>query len=126
MVGRVIHNFNIKANDLLGNYKRKKFHISVGDDLPAGVDYAVFDFAINAGPAAARKMIQKALGVTADGSIGPATMKAIQEAEGKDLLDKFSNSKEAFYKSLPTVQTYGKGWLKRVADVQTSASTMLA
>ncbi|MFT5582406.1 MAG: DNA-directed RNA polymerase subunit beta, partial [Psychromonas sp.] len=37
LVGRVIHNFNIKANDLLGNYKRKKFHISVGDELPAGI-----------------------------------------------------------------------------------------
>ncbi len=37
LVGRVIHNFNIKANDLLGIYKRKKFHISVGDELPAGI-----------------------------------------------------------------------------------------
>jgi DNA-directed RNA polymerase subunit beta len=37
LVGRVIHNFNIKANDLLGVYKRKKFHISVGDELPAGI-----------------------------------------------------------------------------------------
>ena len=37
MVQRVIHNFNIKANDLLGNYKRKKFHISVGDELPSGI-----------------------------------------------------------------------------------------
>ena len=37
LVGRVIHNYNIKANDLLGIYKRKKFHISVGDDLPAGI-----------------------------------------------------------------------------------------
>ncbi|RYM32408.1 DNA-directed RNA polymerase subunit beta [Brumimicrobium glaciale] len=37
MIQRVIHNFTIKANDLLGNYKRKKFHISVGDELPAGI-----------------------------------------------------------------------------------------
>ncbi len=37
LVGRVIHNFNIKSNDLLGAYKRKKFHISVGDELPAGI-----------------------------------------------------------------------------------------
>ena len=116
----------LKKEDVKPLYKRDYWDAVRGDDLPAGVDYAVFDFAINAGPAAARKMIQKALGVTADGSIGPATMKAIQEAEGKDLLDKFSHSKEAFYKSLPTFQTYGKGWLKRVADVQTSASTMLA
>ncbi|MFN5637288.1 MAG: DNA-directed RNA polymerase subunit beta, partial [Flavobacteriales bacterium] len=37
MISRVIHNFSIKANDLLGNYKRRKFHISVGDELPAGI-----------------------------------------------------------------------------------------
>ena len=37
LISRVIHNFNIKANDLLGIYKRKKFHISVGDELPAGI-----------------------------------------------------------------------------------------
>lgn len=37
LIQRVIHNFNIKSNDLLGAYKRKKFHISVGDELPAGI-----------------------------------------------------------------------------------------
>lgn len=37
LIGRTIHNFTIKANDLLGAYKRKKFHISVGDELPAGI-----------------------------------------------------------------------------------------
>jgi len=37
LVQRLIHNFNIKSNDLLGAYKRKKFHISVGDELPAGI-----------------------------------------------------------------------------------------
>ena len=115
----------LKKEDVKPLYKRDYWDAVKGDNLPAGVDYAVFDFAINAGSSAARKMIQKALGVTADGAIGPATMKAIQEADALDLLDKFSHSKEAFYKSLPTFQTYGKGWLKRVADVQTSASTMI-
>lgn len=37
LVSRLLHNFTIKANDLLGIYKRKKFHISVGDELPAGI-----------------------------------------------------------------------------------------
>ncbi len=37
LIQRVIHNFTIKANDLLGNYKRRKFHISVGDELPSGI-----------------------------------------------------------------------------------------
>jgi DNA-directed RNA polymerase subunit beta len=34
---RLLHNFSIKANDILGAYKRKKFQISVGDELPAGI-----------------------------------------------------------------------------------------
>ena len=37
LVIRVLHNFNIKSNDLLGSNKRKKFHVSVGDELPAGI-----------------------------------------------------------------------------------------
>ena len=115
----------LKKDDVKPLYKRDYWDAVKGDDLPIGVDYAVFDFAINAGGSAARKMIQKALGVTADGAIGPATMKAIQEADGKELLEKFSHSKEAFYKSLPTFQTYGKGWMRRVADVQASASSMI-
>lgn len=36
-VAAVVHNYSIKANDLLGVYKRKKFQISVGDELPAGI-----------------------------------------------------------------------------------------
>ncbi|MFZ5552540.1 MAG: DNA-directed RNA polymerase subunit beta [Bacteroidota bacterium] len=36
-INRLIHNFNIKANDLLGIYKRKKFQVTVGDELPAGI-----------------------------------------------------------------------------------------
>ncbi len=36
-IQRVLHNFNIKANDLLGAYKRKQFQITVGDELPSGI-----------------------------------------------------------------------------------------
>jgi DNA-directed RNA polymerase subunit beta len=37
LIKQTIHNFNIKANDLLGAYKRKKFALTVGDELPAGI-----------------------------------------------------------------------------------------
>ena len=33
----LLHNFNIKYNDILGRYKREKFQITVGDELPAGI-----------------------------------------------------------------------------------------
>jgi DNA-directed RNA polymerase subunit beta len=37
LVKRVVHNYNLKYNDILGIYKRKKFQITVGDELPAGI-----------------------------------------------------------------------------------------
>jgi DNA-directed RNA polymerase subunit beta len=37
LIERVLHNFNLKATDVLGIYKRKKFQISVGDELPNGI-----------------------------------------------------------------------------------------
>ena len=37
MIKRLIHNFNIKASDLLGLHKRSKFAITVGDELPVGI-----------------------------------------------------------------------------------------
>ncbi len=37
LIQRLLHNYNIEANDLLGIYKRKKFQITVGDELPAGI-----------------------------------------------------------------------------------------
>ena len=37
LAARLIHNYNLKYNDLLGVYKRKKFQVTVGDELPAGI-----------------------------------------------------------------------------------------
>ncbi len=37
LIQRLLHNYSIKYNDILGIYKRKKFHISVGDELPTGI-----------------------------------------------------------------------------------------
>ncbi|MCO6470242.1 MAG: DNA-directed RNA polymerase subunit beta [Saprospiraceae bacterium] len=34
---RMLHNYSIKVNEELGHYKREKFNISIGDELPAGV-----------------------------------------------------------------------------------------
>jgi DNA-directed RNA polymerase subunit beta len=37
MINTLLHNYNIKYNEELGRYKREKFNISIGDELPAGV-----------------------------------------------------------------------------------------
>ncbi len=37
LVAKLLHNFNIKLNGELGRYKREKYNISIGDELPTGV-----------------------------------------------------------------------------------------
>ena len=106
-------------------YKANYWDAVKADDLPRGVDYAVFDSAVNMGSGRAAKLLQAALGVTADGSIGRATIAAATAADPTELLEAFSLGKEAFYQSLPTFATFGKGWLNRVAHVQDAAEGML-
>ena len=37
LVARLLHNYTIKVNEERGRYKREKFNINIGDELPAGV-----------------------------------------------------------------------------------------
>ena len=106
-------------------YKARYWDACHCSDLPRGVDYAVFDSAVNMGPGRAAKLLQTALGVNADSVIGRATIAAAVAADPVELLEAFSLGKEAFYQSLPTFTTFGKGWLNRVAHVQDAAEQMM-
>jgi lysozyme family protein len=107
-------------------YKRKFWDACKCDELPTGVDYLVFDFAVNAGPGRSAKILQTAVGVPADGGIGPITLAAVKAQDPTELIQKFSDAKEDFYRSLITFETFGKGWLNRVAAVKVKANSMLA
>ena len=115
----------LTKDDVKPLYKKNYWDAVMGDSLPSGLDYAAFDFAINAGSNASRKMVQIAVGVNNDGIFGPATLKAIQNADAKDVLGKFTSAKIKFYQSLSNFDVYGKGWLKRCADVQQIANEMI-
>lgn len=105
-------------------YKRKYWDACKCDALPAGVDYLVFDFAVNAGVGRSAKILQQALGVPEDGAIGPTTLHNVSVMDRGELIARFSEAKEEFYKSLKTFDTFGKGWLSRVAEVRGTAQTM--
>jgi lysozyme family protein len=101
-----------------------------GDNLPKGIDYAVFDFSVNAGSNRSIKLLQQAVGVVDDGLIGPATLKAVNNSDLKETLEQFSAAKESFYKGIvdknQTQVKFIKGWLARIDEVEQSASKMLA
>jgi lysozyme family protein len=96
-----------------------------GDNLPKGVDYAVFDLAVNSGPGKAAKTLQSVLGANPDGQIGPATLRALETANARDVATKVCDARLAFLQSLPTYGTFGKGWSRRVAEVEQTAFNMV-
>ena len=110
--------------DVAPLYKRKYWDKVSGDLLPSGLDYAVFDAAINSGPGKAAKWLQEVAGVAADGAIGPATLTAVNAKPVQDMIAQYNDKRLQFLESLPTWATFGKGWGARVASVQSSASQL--
>lgn len=99
------------------------------DSLPVGTDYLYFDMAVNSGPHEANILLQRALGVTADGRIGPITRAAVNAANPHTLIDNFTAQKVAFYRAISTHAGQRKfldGWLNRARDVHDAALKMVA
>ena len=110
--------------DVAPLYKRKYWDKVSGDDLPAGLDYAVFDAAINSGPGRAAKWLQEAVGVVADGAIGKGTLAAVAAFDVQELIKAYNDKRLGFLQGLPTFGTFGKGWTNRVASVQAVSSSL--
>ena len=111
--------------DVAPLYKANYWDKIKGDDLPAGVDYVCFDLAVNSGVGRAAKTLQKAVGVTADGAIGPATMAAVGTQNPRSLATEICEIRLSFLQSLPTFETFGKGWTRRVQEVEKVAFDMV-
>lgn len=107
-------------------YKAKYWDKIKGDDLPTGVDYAVFDAAVNSGPRRAAKWLQSCVGVEPDGGIGPKTLAAVAAFDPAELVEDYAKRRLSFLMDLPHWGTFGKGWSRRVAEVQSTAASMTA
>jgi lysozyme family protein len=95
------------------------------DTLPNGVDYIVFNNNVLDGPVRSTILLQQALGVTADGRVGPITREAIRNANPAMLITSLSNVSRNFYLSLHQPK-FIKGWLNRVASVNKNALALAA
>lgn len=105
-------------------YRKNYWDAVSADALPIGVDYVAFDCGVNHGPARARKWLQAAANVKADGALGPVSMEAIKAAGAAEMIRRLGRGREAFYRRLNTFPTFGKGWLRRNAEVTAKALEM--
>jgi len=102
-------------------YRTRYWDAVHGDQLPSGLDYAVFDYAVNSGPSRAIKHLQVALGVPSDGQLGPVTIQAAKTAPPSVTIEYLCDLRLAFLKRLSTWSTFGRGWNSRVIGVRALA-----
>ena len=109
-------------------YRAKYWLAARCDDLPAGIDLCVFDFAVNAGPSRAVRFLQRLVKATEDGVIGPKTIAAVSKrvtAGGvAPLIREYQDARRVYYRRLPTFDAFGRGWLRRTDLVEASALRM--
>ncbi len=113
------------SNDQLEHiYRTGYWDRSKCDDLPSGVDYAVFDAAVNSGPGRAARWLQAAVGADQDGGIGPATLGKVSAMDPKEMIGEMLDRRLRFLQGLDTWPTFGKGWERRVEGVRQIAIKM--
>jgi len=99
-------------------YKQKYWDRVKADDLPSGVNYAVFDAGVNSGTGRAAKWLQEAVGAVPDGAIGEKTLAKVKAHDADALVNAYCDNRLNFLKGLKTFDTFGKGWTRRVEEVR--------
>ena len=108
-------------------YKRKYWDACRADELISGLDYAVFDVAVNSGVGRAIKLLQSCVGATPDGAYGSITSALVKKASSEPdrIIRLFCSRRLEFLTTLKSFPVFGKGWSRRVAEVQDTALQMI-
>lgn len=111
----------LSAAEIGAIYRARYWRAVAADRLPEGVDLAVFDLAVNSGPGRAARLLQASLGLDQDGRIGPVTLAAAARAEPAALVREIGRRRLSFLQRLAAWTAFGRGWSRRVADVEAEA-----
>lgn len=85
------------------------------DELPAGIRFHMFDAAVNSSPQRAIKWLQQALGVEADGVLGPLTLLAAIQASPTVVAARLTGVRLRFMSDRRNWPAAGRGWARRIA-----------
>lgn len=109
-------------DQVLAIYKQQYWDALSCDELPAGIDFVVFDYGVNSGISRAANLLQQMTGADVDGEVGPDTIAATAKVtDVAGFINKFCDARLAFLKGLGTWGTFGKGWTNRVEGVRQEA-----
>lgn len=105
---------NLSEQDAENIYRRDYYEPLHGDDLALPVTMVLFDGAVNAGLHRAVIWLQQAAGQTADGVLGPLSLRAVKAADGVSLAREMLARRIDFCARLPVWPDFGLGWSRRV------------
>lgn len=113
---------DLTKEDAKAIYKRDFWDRIDADELPDDVAFQVFDAAVNHGIGNSIRMLQRAIGAVDDGHFGPLSRAAMHRFAAVDVVLLFNAERLDFYTKLSTWNSFGRGWVKRVADNLRSAA----
>ena len=117
----------MKLDEAKAIYRARYWDAQRCDELPAGVDYAVFDYGVNSGIGRAGKVLRRALFLPdMTSKVTDEVISAACRADVKPLIEAICDERLRFLKSLTTWPTFGKGWGRRVAEVKAISLEMVA
>lgn len=114
------------AVDIYGKNPKGYWARTHGDELPSGVDYSTVDYGVNSGVGRSNKVLQRIVGVPADGQIGPMTIAAVRKRNPDKIVDAMNDERMAFLQQLRIWPTYKNGWTRRVREVRAASHKLYA
>jgi len=105
-------------------YHKEYWSAIKGDDLPAGLDHCVFDCAVNSGVERATRFLLHIMEQPQDGTINPDDLISLEGKQVRPLINLYCDLRQGFLETLPTFETFGKGWTRRVSEVRAEALIM--
>jgi len=94
-------------------YRENYWNRVSANDLPSGVDFCMFDWAVNSGIRRPSRALQKTVGAKMDGKIGPKTIGLVFECDPEAIIEEIYAVREVFYHNLPRFDVFGNGWIRR-------------
>jgi lysozyme family protein len=95
------------------------------DEDPAGLDYTLFDYAVNSGPSRANKVVRRVCGLPDNAHENDLSL-ALSKRDPSAVIGSVNKERLTFLHSLPTWPTFGKGWAGRVTSVNAASLHMAA
>jgi len=114
----------MKQSDVVPLYRTWFWNAQLCDDWHPGIDLCVFDFGVGAGPGTSIKVLQAAVGVTADGVIGRDTHRAVATFDADTLIARLTHQDADFYAQCSGAKLFLRGWDRRNQERCVAASVM--